>query len=67
MVGVPSAILADDVKVAVAIHRDAFVRLAGNAQRIARIRDDRQRAEDVSGSVDVNDLARFLTQNESDG
>ncbi len=38
--------------------------LAWDGQRIAGIGDDRQRTGDVSGAVDVDDLARFLAQHE---
>ena len=64
VVGVAAAVLADDVEVAVVVHRHALVRLVRHRERVARVGRDRQRARDVARAVDVHDLARLLADDQ---
>ena len=67
MIEIAAAVLADHIQNAAAVHRQAFMLLGGNGQGIAGIGVNRQRVVDDAGSVDVDNLSRFLAQNQQMG
>ena len=64
MIEVAAAVLADDVEVAVEVHREPLVLLGRHVERVAGIGLNRQRVVDVTGAIDMEDPAGFLAEHQ---